>query len=375
MAQNFCGKCGNRLAPDSRFCEVCGTRITRRTYTKAPWHKKQAPEGPSPLSKEPPKKTEEPVPAKPITAPSSPQKPSTQLQQSPPPIFTNNSRRKSRTWIIVAVVIFFSLLIAARAFHSADFALFHEKTYLGEKSYVIASKDPLDLRLEIENSAGDVSVTFAESTALLSARIKVWGDEDASLTDAASFSERNNGLTTTLTFDSSDDHSWDFFDHAGFSYDLIIVIANEARTDVVIDVSSGDITLLAQNPTTITGLDLETSSGGITADLGANSILACSESDISAASGAITLKWTDLIIERNTDWDLDSSSGTISIEMRQQTVPEESKRITFGIDVSSGNVVIVHALAPTVGLKFLGDEIPRRSLVREHQPDGQPKDL
>jgi hypothetical protein len=62
-----------------------------------------------------------------------------------------------------------------------------------------------------------------------------------------------------------------------------------------------------------------------------------------------------LIIERNTDWGLDSSSGTISIEMRQQTVPEEPKRMTFGIDVSSGNVVIVHALAPTVGLKFLGE--------------------
>jgi hypothetical protein len=117
-------------------------------------------------------------------------------------------------------------VIAARAFHSVDFALFHEKTYLGEKSYVIASKDPLDLRLEIENSAGDVSVTFAESPALLSARIKVWGDEDASLTDAASFSERTNGLTTTVTFDSADDHSWGFFDHAGFSYDLIITIAN-----------------------------------------------------------------------------------------------------------------------------------------------------
>lgn len=355
MRQNFCGKCGNRLAPDSRFCEICGTRVTERTYTKAPGYENQTPEGPSPLSKEPPKEAEEPIPAKPITTLSDPQKPATQLRQSPRPLFSNNPRRKSRTWIIVAVIIVFSLVIAARAFHSADFALFHDRTYLGEKSFVIASKDPLDLRLEIENAAGDVSVTFAESTALLSARIKVWGDEDASLTDAASFSERTNGLTTTATFDSSDDHSWDFFDHAGFSYDLFIIIAKEARTDVMIDVSSGDITLHAQHPTTITGLDLETSSGSITADLGANSILACSESDISTSSGAVTLKWTDLIIQRNTNWDLDTSSGTISIEMRQQTVPEEPKRMTFGIDVSSGNVVIVHAFTPAVGLKVLGE--------------------
>lgn len=113
MAQNFCGKCGNRLAPDSRFCEICGTRVTRRTYTKAPWYKKQTPEGPSPLPKEPSKKVEESVPAKPITAPSGPQEPSTQLRKSPRPIFTNNSRRKSRTWIIAAVVIFFFLVIAA----------------------------------------------------------------------------------------------------------------------------------------------------------------------------------------------------------------------------------------------------------------------
>ncbi|MFX0115930.1 MAG: DUF4097 family beta strand repeat-containing protein [Candidatus Hodarchaeota archaeon] len=356
MAQNYCGKCGNRLAPDSRFCEICGTRVKRRTFSRMPREKIQSQE---PITKHPSessRKVEHSVTPKPAYSSSAAVSSVPQSAKPQRPIYASESQKKSHAWIIIGIVIILLLAVCARSFASTTFSLFHDsQTYLGEKSFTIDSKEILDLQLDIENSAGDVTVTFVESPTLLDARIKVWGGEDADLADATSFSMKNNDQASIVEFNSANDQFWDFFDHSDFSYSLIIAIAREARTNIAIDVSSGDISLGIWSSTTLTGLNLETSSGDIMVDFGVNAILNGGEIDLSASSGDISLAWTDLIVEQNIDWDIKTSSGDVIMEMRQHRLPENQRTMDFDVEVSSGDVAIECALSPSVGLKLEGD--------------------
>jgi hypothetical protein len=356
MAQNYCGKCGNRLAPDSRFCEICGTRVKRRTFSRMPPEKIQSQE---PITKRPSessRKAEHSVAPKP--APSSSAAASSAPQSAKPqrPIYASESQKKSHAWIIIGIVIVLLLAVCARSFASTTFSLFHDsQTYLGEKSFTIDSKENLDLQLDIDNSAGDVSISFVESPTLLDARIKVWGDEDADIRDAAFFSMRNNGQASIVEFDSANDRVWGFPHHSDFSYSLIIEIARDARTNIAVDASSGDISLGVWSPTTLTGLNLKTSSGDVMADFGVNTVFHCGEIDLSTSSGDIILAWTDLIVRQNIDWDIETSSGDVNMELRQLRQPEEQRTMDFDVDVSSGDVAIECVLNPLVGLKLDGD--------------------
>ncbi|MFQ5981541.1 MAG: DUF169 domain-containing protein [Candidatus Heimdallarchaeota archaeon] len=62
----------------------------------------------------------------------------------------------------------------------------------------------------------------------------------------------------------------------------------------------------------------------------------------------------DVILEQDIDWAIDSSSGSVDIEISQYRQPTTQKTLDFVIDVSSGDVSINYDLGSEIGLRLTG---------------------
>lgn len=316
-----CTNCGTQLDEESLFCEACGTRVSAMS-----------------LPTETAKTLES---QQPITKPSSVPPPPAPRQT----VFVSEPRKKSFLWIAIGIII---ILIAGAGMAGFLWWAVWGEEYLGENSFVIESKTILDVQLDITNSAGDVSIDFVSSNNLFDAKVKVYGNRDADINDATNFtSSVVNGQYQAIEFDSS-------IDQGDFSYKLVISIAREARTKVAIETSSGDQTIDVSASTSLTGLDLKSSSGDIDIDLGIGAMVNFSSSELQVSSGDINLAWADLVVERDISWAIDSSSGSVDIDISQYQQPATQKTIDFVISVSSGDIYIGYDLGSDIGLSLTG---------------------
>ncbi|MFW9906180.1 MAG: hypothetical protein ACFFFH_17810 [Candidatus Thorarchaeota archaeon] len=348
----FCTKCGGKIAEDSLFCEYCGNKVTTSALTQPHFIK-----GPQPSEK-------------PIF--------SSYSQVSSVPSYTSSYRPSPRTssnwakWLfigifIVVIIGFVGVILVGLVFLPFGFNMFNQYEYIGDLTEYIGediTNATSKINLEIDNSVGAVNIDIVDTSVLFDAEIHVYAHEGHDLHDANTFEIQEADDQYMVFFDSSSGSDWE----NPYYYDLDIILASNATIALDISVSTGSISLFAQQ-TNISSLYLDTSTGSITADFEEVYFSASQDITLHTSTGSITALLNDVSYSSSeVNWFIDTSTGSIDVDLFQEMV-DNNTLINYNLDTSTGSIGFTYDLNSIIGLYIYADVSTGQIYAPGHSTD------
>ncbi|MFX0183312.1 MAG: hypothetical protein ACFE95_09560 [Candidatus Hodarchaeota archaeon] len=334
---NFCSKCGGKVFEDSTFCEYCGSRLKAPNFT--------------PKSAYPPStgSTREPVYRS--TTNGTPQSDIPQYSHTfykPPSSGIKWSSLVAIFFIVILGFIAVAVLIGLIFIPISFTQIFNDYNYIGDKSFSIGdSVNATNLKLEIDNSVGPVSIIFANMTQLFESRISVYAKEGHTLEDANNFEGSYYNNIHSVSFDSSSESSWE----NPYTYELEITISTQVTASIDVEISTGSMDIIAHDAT-ISDLILITSTGSITADFSEVFFNTSDTLSISTSTGSISTSFYNLNYSSNdVKWDIGASTGSIELDINQNIV-NNNTRINYDVTASTGSIDCYYSLKSEIGLSL-----------------------
>jgi hypothetical protein len=314
---NFCSKCGGKVFEDSTFCEYCGNRLKTPKFT--------------PKSVYPPSASSTREPVYRSTTNGTPQSGIPQYSHTYYKSPSSGIKWSSLVAIFfivilgfVAVAVLIGLIFIPISFNH----IISDYNYIGDKSFSIGdSVNTTNLKLEIDNSVGPVSIKFDNMTQLFDSRILVYAQEGHTLEDANNFEESYYNSIQSISFDSSSGSSWE----NPYTYELEITISTLVTAALDVEISTGSMDIIAHEAT-ISNLILETSTGSINAEF--------SEVFFNT-SDALSIG----------TWNIGTSTGSIELDINQDRV-NNNTRIDYDVTASTGSIDCYYNLKSEIGLSL-----------------------
>ncbi|MHA1354620.1 MAG: hypothetical protein ACTSR1_05555, partial [Candidatus Heimdallarchaeota archaeon] len=303
-------------------------------------------------------------------------------------------RRRSKAngkKIIVTVVIIAAILIPI----SITMGVLSIKVPLGTFEYEVPDTGILDIDLIVDNEVGSISITYDDSiTNLFEAEIEVKGGIKAEFDDAVNFEHEVVGNTTVINFESGK-QEFSFFNMKTIVYDIEIFVNPNAVYDFDIitatgsidfyldgndDVQIDDITLLTSTGSiefysdntdnvTMGDVSLKSSTGSVTFDIGNDLTLECSTGSvyvdlgtntalfddivgILTSTGSIHFYYEDLILVDDILWNIETSTGSITLGIEQNILPSVNVTSIFDVQTSTGSITLDCELNTAIGVEI-----------------------
>lgn len=334
---NFCSKCGAKVFEDSTFCEYCGNRL------KAPKLTPKSVYAPSTRS------TREPVYRS--TTNGTPQSSiphSSHTYYKPSSSGIKWSSLVAIFFIVVigfvAVAVLIGLIFIPISFNH----IISDYNYIGDKSFSIDdSVNVTNVKMEIDNSVGPVSIKFANMTQLFESRILVYAQERHTLEDANNFEENYYNDIQFISFDSSSGSSWE----NPYTYELEITISTRVTAALDVEISTGSMDIIAHEAA-ISDLILETSTGSINAEFHEVFFNTSDALSIGTSTGSISTSFENINYSSNdVKWNIGTSTGSIELDINQDRV-NNNTRIDYDVTASTGSIDCYYSLNPEIGLSL-----------------------
>jgi len=334
---NFCSKCGGKVFEDSTFCEYCGNRLKTPKFT--------------PKSVYPPSASSTREPVYRSTTNGTPQSGIPQYSHTYYKSPSSGIKWSSLVAIFfivilgfVAVAVLIGLIFIPISFNH----IISDYNYIGDKSFSIGdSVNTTNLKLEIDNSVGPVSIKFDNMTQLFDSRILVYAQEGHTLEDANNFEESYYNSIQSISFDSSSGSSWE----NPYTYELEITISTLVTAALDVEISTGSMDIIAHEAT-ISNLILETSTGSINAEFSEVFFNTSDALSIGTSTGSISTSFYNLNYSSNdVNWNIGTSTGSIELDINQDRV-NNNTRIDYDVTASTGSIDCYYNLKSEIGLSL-----------------------
>ncbi len=296
----YCKNCGARIDDNSRFCHNCGgiiEEVKESTEEKRKLHQE-------------PITDYEPVPKK--------------IQG-----------RKLSSILIISFIIITSIGIITPIVY---FSTRSTQTYyyMGDLYYTYHSETTEIIELNLDMFQGDIRIKHDNSlSTLLSVTIEVYGQSQANITDAKSFSENMINNRTTISFAEDEFNYWD---KTSIRHELYITINPAIAIEYNLKSFSSyiDISMIDTPNVEIRKLDIETFSGDIDVNLGAyTNITTNAAVSIYSSSGRINFFASNNLLVNSLNFTIETFSGDIEMQIGSYA---EIITSTFKLKTSSGSI-------------------------------------
>ncbi|MFX0211266.1 MAG: hypothetical protein ACFFDT_35120 [Candidatus Hodarchaeota archaeon] len=287
-------------------------------------------------------------------------------QGSSPSSYTSSyrpSHRSSSQWgrwlfigfFIIVIVGFAAVILLGFIFLPFSFNIFNNYEYIGDNIFFLddnLANTSSSVELEIHNSVGSVDIEIIDTPELFEAHILTFAREGHDMQEANTFEVDEHDNNYFIFFDSSSGSGWE----NPYYYDLEIIISNQVTTALNIEVSTGSISVNAQQ-TNLSSLFLDTSTGSITADFQEVFFSTATSKDFTlhTSTGSITATFDNLLYASSEiEWMIETSTGSIDFDLFQETI-NDNTLINYNVDTSTGSINFNYVLNSTIGLQVYAD--------------------
>lgn len=261
----------------------------------------------------------------------------------------NRSENRRDTGVIIGIILLGVLIIAVIGVVVFVFQPFEQGKYdrIGKKTYTYESTQNLNVSLDIYNDVGSLSLQYdGGMESLFKAKIVVYGEKNAKMSDATDFSAHTSNETVHIKFDSGQNKR-EWFSLDDMYYKLNVSLNPNASVAYNLETTTGemDLSFDSTSTSTITKLNVSSTTGSTEIILGDNTVLTCQEANIEATTGEIQVNALyNVTFPHDIDWRIGATTGGISLKIAQKFVPLVNYTAFFDINATTGGISLWYML-------------------------------